>query len=302
MPAAPKESVGKAGNGAIVAGLAMTLAAWPCFELSRFYTEHLKPKIMDEVESVAISDLQSLLDSSRSTAGRLVFVRGIVEAKSADHYCISLSGKAAVAIHRTFYKYFSKDWRDLFLPISELSTRMEEFHKKRVWVPFTKVPFILVEGRQKPPSDYVVVNLDFMSGPYPRMLSDVIPLETNYGTCEPVNRSIKDISEPSKHGFPVCQWREDEILPIGKRISAVGMCRRENGVLVISRCEDIEFFLTNFRSKDELVEKVSSRSRVLQNLGVIFGNLGLGFFTYAGVSSTNKSTNSPRIALADFGR
>ncbi|XP_059633062.1 uncharacterized protein LOC132275889 [Cornus florida] len=236
MPTAPRESVGTAGNGAIVAGLAMALAAWPCFD-------------------------------SSSTAGRLVFVRGIVEAKSADHYCISLSGKAAVAIHRTFYKYFSKDWRDLFLPISELSTRMEEFHKKRCWVPFKKVPFILVEGRQKPPLDYIVVKLDFMSGSYPHILSDVIPLEITYGTF---------VSDGKMKFFQLesvsVQW-------------ACAVVKMEFLSLAAMKTLNFSCKGTNFRSKDELVEKVSSRSRVLQNLGAIFGNLGLGFFTYTGVSN-----------------
>ncbi|XP_059657156.1 E3 ubiquitin-protein ligase SPL2-like [Cornus florida] len=277
----PSKEFESVGNGAILTGLGLACVALPCWLRSRYYRDRVRPKLMDGVQSVAISDLRSLLDTSptnpaaaTTTTGRLIFVRGIIQAKVAkdgDHF-ISKSGEKAVALRRVVWKFFSKDWRDLFLPVSDLKTRIREFHEERRWHLINKVPFILVEGGQKPSSDYIVVNMD--------VDDHLIPLQTSYRQYEPIDRSVTDILRPSEHGFPVCQLLEEAILPLGGRISAVGICCYENGIPVISHCKELHYFLTNCGSKDELVEEVLSQSKTLSKLSLFLVLLALGFYSF----------------------
>lgn len=53
----------------------------------------------------------------------------------------------------------------------------------------------------------------------------------------------KALAKPCSLFLKVALLDEEKILPVGKEITAVGICRAENGSLEIKPCEDMPCFL-----------------------------------------------------------
>nr|KAJ0204302.1 hypothetical protein LSAT_V11C500277820 [Lactuca sativa] len=94
------------------------------------------------------------------------------------------------------------------LSVMRGSSSFEESWRRN---PSSTVPFILVDGGNRPKSDYLKINMDESKHP--------LPLKT------------------------VGLLDEEKILPVGKEITAVGLVSLKNGILEVMACRDLPFFL-----------------------------------------------------------
>ncbi|GMQ08159.1 hypothetical protein CsSME_00052014 [Camellia sinensis var. sinensis] len=98
------------------------------------------------------------------------------------------------------------------------------------------VPFILVEGGRRPQSDYLIVNMDGSKHP--------LPLVTVYHQLQPISASPYTFLQALfGHEYPVGLLDEEKILPLGKDITAVGICSLKDGIPEIKSCKDLPYFL-----------------------------------------------------------
>ncbi|KAK7851871.1 e3 ubiquitin-protein ligase spl2 [Quercus suber] len=224
-------------------------------------------KILKAPSVVYVSDLRSILavhddqDSSSSSQPsdhhhqKLVVLRGTVEAKSA----------------------VDSSWKT-FKPNVLLS---QESGDKAVVVQRTQtVPFVLVDGGRWPHSDFVVVNMDGSNHP--------LPLATVFHQLQPINASPYTFLQALfGHEYPVGLLDEEKILPLGKDITAVGMCSFKNGVPEIKSCKDLPYFLSDL-TKDQMIVDLAFRSKILLWGGVAFGSLSIGILGYAVMRNWNR--------------
>ncbi|GAB2269085.1 hypothetical protein Dimus_004015 [Dionaea muscipula] len=251
--------------------------------------------------SVSVSDLRSLLSSSsggdnsiESGGGeggaKLVVVRGTVEAKSAvygswkslgsDALVSNESSTKAVVIQRTQSCIYNQ-WRGLFSWNSDLRGVLRRTWKEQESSSTRMVPFILIDADgQQPHRNYVVVNLD-------GSIHDM-PLITVYHHLQPISASAYSVLQAIFGlDYPIGLLDEEKILPLGKNITAIGICYPKNGVPEIKSCEDLPFFLSEL-TKDQMVVELTDRAKILIWTGVIFGSMAVGVLGYAILRNWNK--------------
>nr|XP_018677243.1 PREDICTED: E3 ubiquitin-protein ligase SPL2 isoform X2 [Musa acuminata subsp. malaccensis] len=88
-------------------------------------------------------------------------------------------------------------------------------------------------------------------------------------------------------GYPVALLHEEKILPVGKEITAIGICRPRDGALEIKSCKNLPFFLSDM-TKDELEAELNSNTRILLWSGILIGTLSFGILGYALVRNWRK--------------
>nr|GMC53871.1 E3 ubiquitin-protein ligase SPL2 [Ipomoea batatas] len=243
-----------------------------------------------EAPYVRVSDLRSVVsehgDSNQSDDGKLVIVRGTVEAKSVvanDVLVAHDSGEKDVIVQRSQtciynewkgFMGWSSDLRPLF-PRSWGSWREQDSSSTRM------VPFVIVEAGRWPPSEYYVnVNMDGSSHP--------LPLETVQYHLQPVNAtSITFFQALFGHQYPVGLLHEEKILPLGKDITAVGICSSIRGIPEIKSSNSLPYFLSE-RTKDQMIVELAFKRQVLLWSGVVFGSLAIGILSYAAVRYWNR--------------
>ncbi|RVW52194.1 E3 ubiquitin-protein ligase SPL2 [Vitis vinifera] len=303
--------VALAADGAIL-GLALAYVAVRSF--IRLSSTSSALRQIDQSPSFRVSDLRSLLspssddesDQSTSSDGLLVVVRGTVEAKSAiDGNWKSLRPNVLVS-HESGEK-------------GVILQRTQTVCLKFSYLYFRLVPFILVEGGRWPQSDYVIVNMDGSRHP--------LPLTTVYHQLQPVNASPYTFLQALfGHDYPVGLLDEEKLLPLGKEITAVGICSLKNGIPEIKSCKDLPYFLAletwikqlvagmgigillscflwchsmwnnclfvcfcrSEMSKDQMVVDLAFKSKVLFWSGVILGSVSIGVLGYAVVRNWNR--------------
>ncbi|KAL6009505.1 hypothetical protein ACLOJK_022734, partial [Asimina triloba] len=136
-----------------------------------------------------------------------------------------------------------------------------------------EVPFVLIEGSFWPWAGYVAVNLDKSTQP--------LPLTTVYHQLRPVQASSYTIFQAIfGHGYPVGLLDEEKILPLGKEITAVGICRLQDGVPEIESCKDLPYFLPNKR-KDQMEVDLGMSTNILFWGGVLLSTLSFGILGYS---------------------
>nr|DAD48303.1 TPA_asm: hypothetical protein HUJ06_018240 [Nelumbo nucifera] len=289
--AAALANVALAADGAVI-GLVLAYVAvqsWLKFNNTSSALQKIRG-----APTVRVADLRSLLSSSDDnsirnianesgpTEGKLVIVRGLIEAKSAvDGNWRSLrpnalisheSGERAVVLQRTQTCIYN-EWRGLFGWTSDLRTLFARPLKEQKSTSLRMVPFILVEGGQWPHSDYVVVNLDGSRHP--------LPLVTVYHQLQPVQASPYTFLQALfGHHYPVGLLDEEKILPLGKEITAVGICRFQDGNPEIKSCKDLPYFLSDM-TKDQIVVDLGFRTKVLLWGGILLVSLSFGILGYA---------------------
>uniref|UniRef100_A0A803QQW7 RING-type E3 ubiquitin transferase n=1 Tax=Cannabis sativa TaxID=3483 RepID=A0A803QQW7_CANSA len=248
------------GDGAVL-GLALAYAA--VRSILKYRTTSSALKKLRKAPSVKVSDLRSVMaidnsdtsNESQSSDGKILIVRGTVEAKSV----------------------IDGSWKSL-RPSVLVS---QESGEKAVIIQRTQtVPFVLVEGGKWPASDFIVVNIDKLKHP--------LPLTTVYHQLQPVNASPYTFLQALfGHEFPVGLLDEEKILPLGKDITAVGVCSIKDGTPEINSCKDLPYFLTEM-TKDEMVVDLAFRSKILLLSGAVLGSLSVGILGYAVVRNWNK--------------
>ncbi|KAF7135937.1 hypothetical protein RHSIM_Rhsim08G0239400 [Rhododendron simsii] len=210
--------------------------------------------------SVRVSDLRSVLSPSDgsdtpSEEGKLVIVRGFVEAKSA----------------------VDGNWKHLrpnVLVSHESGDRGVIIRRTQT------VPFILVESGKWPQNDYLIVNMDGSRHP--------LPLVTVFHQLQPITPSPYTFLQALfGHDYPVGLLDEEKILPLGKDISAVGICSLRDGVAEIKSCNDLPYFLSDM-TKDQMVVDIALRTKILFWSGIVFGALSIGILGFAAVRNWNR--------------
>eukprot|EP00262_Sarcandra_glabra_P004905 TRINITY_DN16140_c0_g1_i1.p1 TRINITY_DN16140_c0_g1~~TRINITY_DN16140_c0_g1_i1.p1 ORF type:complete len:408 (+),score=24.48 TRINITY_DN16140_c0_g1_i1:60-1226(+) len=275
--------VALAFDGAVL-GIALAVAAvrtWLKFNSSSAALEKIR-----HAPTIRISDLRSLLSTDASNDdsndAKLLFVRGQVQAKSSaegswsnlkTNVLVSQeSGDRAVVVQRTQTCLY-KEWRGLFGWTLDLQTLFTRSWGEEQSTSLRTVPFILVEGAQWARSDYVLVNLDNSTHP--------LPLTTVYQQLHPVQASPYTFLQAIfGHGYPVGLLDVEKILPLGKEITAVGVCCSKDGVPEINSCKDLPYFLSDM-TKDQMEVDLDIRTTVMFWSGILLGTLSIGVLGYS---------------------
>ncbi|XP_038983081.1 E3 ubiquitin-protein ligase SPL2 [Phoenix dactylifera] len=232
-----------------------------------------------------ISDLRSLLpgDPGSDVEGRLVVVRGQVQPRPAVEssllapknrgvFVSESSGERAVVVQHTETCLYN-EWRGMFGWSFDLHALFVKSLKEQRSSSLRTVPFALVEGGQWPHSGYVHVSLDGSAHP--------IPLTTVYHHLRPVQATPYTFFQAIfGSGFPVALLHEEKILPVGKEITAVGICRTRDGSLEIKSCEELPYFLSDM-TKDEIVGELATNSGILFWSGIVLGTVSIGILSYS---------------------
>uniref|UniRef100_A0A803KR23 RING-type E3 ubiquitin transferase n=1 Tax=Chenopodium quinoa TaxID=63459 RepID=A0A803KR23_CHEQI len=245
-----------AGDGACL-GLALGYVA--VRSLTKFAATSSAFRKIREAPSVQVSDLRYLIkddsDEGERNSEVLVVVRGLVASKSA------VNGS---------WKSF---WPDVLVS-HESGDRGVVLQRSQ------KIPFVLVDGRQQSHSDYVVVDLDDSNHP--------LPLTTVYHHIEPIQASPYTFLQALfGHEYPVGVHDEEKILPLGKEVTAVGVCSSKSGALEIKSCRDLPCFLSEL-TKDQILVQLSFRTKILLWSGIVIGSVSIGVLGYAIVRNWNK--------------
>jgi len=291
--AAILSQVALAADGAF---LGVALAYVAVRSLIRFTDASSALKKIKDSPSVRISDLRSVLSpsdgsdsSTGSEEGKLVIVRGLVEAKSAvDGNWKSLrqnvlvsheSGDRGVIIRRTQTCIYN-EWRGFFGWTSDVRSLFKRSWKEQESTSLRMVPFILVEGGKWPQNDYLVVNMDGSRHP--------LPLVTVFHQLQPITASPYTFLQALfGHEYPVGLLDEEKILPLGKDITAVGVCSLRDGIPEIKSCKNLPYFLSDM-NKDQMVVDAAFRTKVLLWSGIVLGTLSIGILGYAAVRNWNR--------------
>jgi E3 ubiquitin-protein ligase MUL1 len=291
--AAILSQVALAADGAF---LGVALAYVAVRSLIRFTGASSALKKIKDSPSVRISDLRSVLSpsdgsdsSTGSEEGKLVIVRGLVEAKSAvDGNWKSLrqnvlvsheSGDRGVIIRRTQTCIYN-EWRGFFGWTSDVRSLFKRSWKEQESTSLRMVPFILVEGGKWPQNDYLVVNMDGSRHP--------LPLVTVFHQLQPITASPYTFLQALfGHEYPVGLLDEEKILPLGKDITAVGVCSLRDGIPEIKSCKNLPYFLSDM-NKDQMVVDAAFRTKVLLWSGIVLGTLSIGILGYAAVRNWNR--------------
>lgn len=269
-----------AADGAVL-GLALAYVAVRGF--IKFASTSSSLRKIQLAPSLRVSDLRSVLskdDSEQQSDEKLVILRGTVEARSAvegnwRRHSVLVShesGDKAVVLQRTQTCIYN-EWRGFFGWTSDLRTIFTRSWKEQESISFRTVPFVLVEGGPWLQSDYVIVNLDGSRHP--------LPLTTVFHQLRPVNASPYTFLQALfGHEYPVGMLDEEKILPLGKNISAVGICSSKDGLPEIRSCEDLPYFLSDM-TKDQMLVDLSFKTNVLFWSSIVLGSLSIGVLGYA---------------------
>lgn len=185
---------------------------------------------------------------------------------------VSKSGELAVAVQRTetciFNKNLVSSGQSLGLDI--LQTLLPKVTDGQCWSLLRSVPFHLVESDQQPHSAYVHVNLGNSTHPLPLT-------EACHHTHSPWHSFLWPIFGGQ---CPVLYSIEERILPVGKQITAVGICVNKDGALEIKPCMQLPYFLSDKR-KEEIEMDLTFNTKILFWVSAVLGAVSLSFLGYA---------------------
>ncbi|XP_074567416.1 E3 ubiquitin-protein ligase SPL2-like [Curcuma longa] len=198
--------------------------------------------------SASISGLHSILSNGEEEPV-LVVVRGRVQPTSAIEAhgiwgpfkregVLTLHGsdESAVAILSTQTCLYN-EWKGMLSWSLDLQSILFRTTKEQKSSSLKLVPFILVEDSAWPNSGYVHVNLDGSTQP--------LPLTTVYNELHPLPATpLTFFQVMLGSGYPVALLNEEKILPVGKEVTAIGICSIRDGALEIKSCKDLPCFFT----------------------------------------------------------
>ncbi|XP_048431204.1 E3 ubiquitin-protein ligase SPL2-like [Pyrus x bretschneideri] len=81
--------------------------------------------------------------------------------------------------------------------------------------------------------------------------------------------------------------KEEEILRLGKEISAIGLYSFKNGLLEVKSCKDLPYFLSRM-SKEQMVVDLALRTKKLFWSGIVLGSMPIGLLGYSAVRIWNR--------------
>ncbi|KAL2926866.1 E3 ubiquitin-protein ligase SPL2 [Bienertia sinuspersici] len=177
-------------------------------------------------------------------------------------------------------KCIYNEWRGFFGWYSDVRAVLARAWREQGSTSMRSVPFVLVDDSHQPQSSYVVVDLDGSNHP--------LPLTTVYQHMQPIQASPYTVLQAlTGHEYPVGLLDVEKILPLGKEVTAVGICSSKNGVLEIKSCKDLPFFLSEL-TKDQMVFELTSKMKILLLSGIVVGSVSIGILGYAIFRNWNK--------------
>ncbi|XP_068659496.1 E3 ubiquitin-protein ligase SPL2 isoform X2 [Aristolochia californica] len=231
--------------------------------------------------TLAIAAIKTIL-KYRSSSSALARIRRAPSPKSAvdgkwmgfrDKVLVSEeTGERAVIVQRTQTCLYN-EWRGLIWLTYDLRTLFGRHRKKHQSTSLRMVPFVLTTRETEPESDCVIVNLNGSNHP--------LPLTTIYNQMHPVQASaFTFLQAVFGHGYPVGLLDEQKILPVGQEVTAVGICRSQDGVLEIKSSKEIPYFLSEM-TKDQMEVELAVNIKTLLWSGVVLGMLSFGILGYS---------------------
>ncbi|EPS62392.1 hypothetical protein M569_12398 [Genlisea aurea] len=240
---------------------------------------------------VHASEVRSLIElrermeneSNSGSADDMFIVRGTVEAvekgNRKDSRSINLlispdSGERGVILEQSQTCIYA-EWRRSFgwRWASRLWSLLPNTSTEKVSLSIRSVPFALVEHGNPSLSDSVVVNLDGST--------HQLPLKTVYQDFRPTASSpYAFLCALSGLKFPIGLLYEEKILPVGKDVTAVGICHLKDGIPEIKSCKDLPFFLCELR-QNEMVSGISMEMNILKWSGIVLGTVAVGIVGYS---------------------
>ncbi|KAG5598798.1 hypothetical protein H5410_030168, partial [Solanum commersonii] len=134
------------------------------------------------------------------------------------------------------------------------------------------VPFVLVETGKWPQPEYVTVNMNGSRHP--------LPLVTVCHHLQPLYAMpLTFLQALFGHHYPVGVLDEEEILPLGKDITAIGIYSSKDGILEIKPCEDLSY-LSFDMTKNQMLVDLAFKTKVLMWSGDVFGSVVVGVLGY----------------------
>lgn len=248
-----------------VAGVALAyvaIRAWRKY----LYTRSALDKIR-HAPSVPISDLRALLSDDVDDGAKsvLVIVRGFVQPRSPTPPLLQSynSSEEALVLQKTQTCLYN-DSRGLL----DFGTILGKSWRNPRSTSLRTIPFVLVSN-----SDYLAVNLDGSTQP--------LPLTTVYHHLQPVPTTpFTFLQALFGHSYPVGLLDEEKILPLGKEITAVGLCALQQDTPHIQASHDLPFFLSDL-TKDQLVLDLAHKTKLLFWFGIVIGSASLATLGYA---------------------
>ncbi|KAM3289723.1 E3 ubiquitin-protein ligase SPL2-like [Capsicum chacoense] len=285
--AAVLSQIATAADGALI-GIALAYAA--VRSILKYKANSSSLHKINDAPYLTVSDLRSLVNSESSDDGEVVIVRGTVEAKSAvegnwkslrpnNVLCSHNSAEKGVVLQRTQTCIYN-EWRCFLGWTDDLYSIFPRYRKAQESSSLRKVPFVLVGNGRWPQPEYVNVNMDDSRHP--------IPLVTIYHHLQPVHPTpLTFLQALFGRQYPVGVLDEEKILPLGKDITAVGVCSSKDGIFEIKSCKDLPYFLSDM-TKDEMLLDLAFKSKVLLWSGVVLGSVAVGVLGYAVVRNWNR--------------
>ncbi|XP_055835938.1 E3 ubiquitin-protein ligase SPL2 [Solanum dulcamara] len=294
--AAVLSQIAMAADGALI-GLALAYVA--VRSILKFKANSSALHKINDAPSLGVSDLRSLLSSSdsdvisgssnQSDDGKLVIIRGTVEAKSAvegnwkslraNVLSAHNSAEKGVILRRTQTCIYNER-RGFFWWTGDLYSIFPRFRKDQESSSLRMVPFVLVETGKWPQPEYVNVNMDGSRHP--------LPLVTVYHHLQPVHATpLTFLQAIFGHHYPVGVLDEEKILPLGKDITAVGVYSSKDGIFEIKSCKDLPYFLSDM-TKDQMLVDLAFKTKVLMWSGVVLGSVAVGVLGYSVVRNWNR--------------
>ncbi|KAM0953052.1 putative transcription factor C2H2 family [Dioscorea sansibarensis] len=259
--------------------LGITLAYFAIHSWANYFSISSSLRRLRAASNPRVSDLRLLLNSDEGSAeGNLVVVRGSVQPKPAfdrgwtTSQLVSCSGERAVVVQRTQTCLYN-EWTGLFGRRFDLHTLLFKSMKEQQSSSLRSIPFVLMESSNRSNSDYVSVNLDGSA--------HQLPLATVYHHLHPVQPSPYTFLQILfGQGYPIALLDEEKILPVGKEVTAIGICTTKGGAVEIKSCRDLPCFLSDM-TKGEIEADMATRSGVHFWCGLLLGTMSVGVLGYA---------------------
>ncbi|CAM0871567.1 unnamed protein product [Alopecurus aequalis] len=262
--------VAAALDGAV---LGLGTAALAVASLAKYLAASGALRRIAEAPAVAIPDIRdSLLPGLGDGQSRLAVVRGIVRSPVGGSFLIPPGSREHAVITRHTQTCLFGEWRGIFGWTFDLHALFFKSLKEQIITSFRWVPFVLVDPEKS--SGMVHVKLD-------GTVQQPLPLTTVYHKLIPVEQNSYTLFQTIVgNGYPIALLDEEKILPIGKELTAIGLCRVNNRNVEITSCPDIPFFLSDL-TKGDMEAEMSSRARAFFWITVALGTVSVGLLGHA---------------------
>ncbi|KAF7041057.1 hypothetical protein CFC21_050893 [Triticum aestivum] len=264
--------VAAALDGAV---LGLGTAALAAASLAKYLAASGALRLIAEAPALAIPDLRySLLAGLGDGESRLAVVRGLVRSPPGGTFLIPPGSREHCVVTRHTQTCLFGEWRGIFGWTFDLHALFFKSLKEQIITSSRWVSFGLVDPASEKSGEMVHVKFD-------GAVHQSLPLTTVYHKLIPVEQNSYTLFQTIVgNGYPIALLDEEKILPIGKEITAIGLCRLKNRSVEISSCPELPYFLSDL-TKGEMEAEMSSRARFFFWVTVALGTVSVGLLGHA---------------------